>query len=123
MFKLTAYLLLASFLAVAIFGVSFSVPSSHRAAGYDRGCPFEAGCVTLLEHLEHWKSAFTAIEAEFIVFFAVLAFVVTLIAPAVAVKKRLSAWRRRSRLPIRPPLLQELFSQGILNRKEPLFVR
>ncbi len=90
---------------------------------HEMGCPFmpghEVACAGPLEHLSHWQSSFLAIVAEILAFFVLLFF----------------AFRSRflSELDVGPPkfiflnspishrptLLEELFSKGILNRKEP----
>jgi hypothetical protein len=111
--RLFPYFFVTAFILVALFGVSLTAPMSH-----DMSCPFANGCVTAKEHLDHWQSAFAAVLAELLV----LAAVVFVFFSSVAIVPDTLQYRRyrlTSRIPIRPPLMQGLFSQGILHRKEP----
>lgn len=90
---------------------------------HEMGCPFMSGqaafCATsLLEHIKHWQMAFGTILTELLLA-AVLALIVLREWRAAGLREpSIARVRMRSREPDRPTLLQELFSQGILNRKE-----
>ena len=116
-------IVLTLFCLGAVFGLYLPTMS---ATGHEVGCPFSPGgtvvCGVPLAHLKHWQSAFAVVLAELLIFFA-LALIFffaryNLFDPDVGQD---SAYRRRQRVPIRPPLYQELFSDGILNRKEPYY--
>lgn len=111
--KLLPYFLLTGFVLVMLFGVSLTAPMPHQMT-----CPFAAGCMTMTEHLAHWQSAFAAVLAELLV----LASVLLVFFSNVALDSdtlHYSRYKYARRVPLRPPLLQELFSRGILHRKEP----
>ena len=114
-----AKLILAAFILAALFGIYGMVSFAHAEHG---SCPFSPGqhsaCATPLEHLGHWQAVFTATFAEVLVLFALLVcFVVS--TTVVPNAQRHTPWSYRQYKPPRPTLLQELFSQGILHRKEP----
>lgn len=119
MTKLYASLILTAFIVAAVFGLYLVIlaPAEHHS-----GCPFSAAaeaCVSQLEHLTHWQSSFAAIAAELVVLFALaLAILGSTGLPDLGLRQY-RAYRLRERVPRRPTLLQELFSQGILHRKEP----
>jgi len=115
------FAILTVFVFVAVFGMPLvlSTPMHHEV------CPFMSmsdqpvicSAETLL-HMKHWQSALATILAEILVLVALaLAFF----------RKPFSAftdtgqvrYRARKRVPERVTLFQELFSRGILNRKEP----
>ena len=110
----SAKLILTAFVLAALFGVYGMFSFSHGEHG---GCPFSpvqhALCATPLEHLGHWQAVFAEIALFALV--AIFCTGTTLIADGL----RGTLWRYRKRRPLRPTLLQELFSEGILNRKEP----
>ena len=85
----------------------------------DTGCPFRAEmalCSTsVLEHWNHWQSAFVRILVA-----TLLLIGAALISTPHLPPSRNRHIRLRPRVP-RPTLYQELFSQGILHRKEPAF--
>ena len=114
-----AKLVLTAFIFAALFGIYGMVSFSHSGHG---GCPFSpvqhSLCVTPLEHLGHWQTVFTAVFAEIVVLFALVALFFTYTA-LTADTLRSTPWRHQEKVPLRPTLLQELFSQGILHRKEP----
>jgi len=105
------------FLIGAVFGFSFLM---FEPMGHGMGCPFAAGtalCPAPLTHLAHWQAAFAAVLAELILLAA--------LAPSLFSGPDFSPSppRRRKRWEVSasdaPTLLQELFAQGILNRKAP----
>jgi len=113
MLAIVAVLILLSMGAVFI---ALTGPMHH-----EMGCPFMPGhsvvCAQPLEHLSHWQSSFLAIVADILLLFTLL---------FLAFRKRLVFAREtgpprriflQSIVPHRPTLLQELFSQGILNPK------
>lgn len=110
---------LMAFAVVAVFGL-YMPTLGHE--GHVVSCPFVPGGTALcgaLVHLEHWQSAFLAVCAEA---FALLALSSVFLSrygffdPDIG---RRGAYRALNRSPVPPPLFQELFSAGILNRKEP----
>lgn len=80
-----------------------------------------AVCAVPLAHLQNWQAAFTAILLEILVLWTA----------ALLVRARFDVFDSDTalhgfglalrRTPARPTLFQELFSNGILNRKEPHF--
>ena len=113
-----AALLLTAFIVAAVFGLYLPM-TGH--VGHEAGCPFAPGgialCAALLAHVEHWQAAFTAVLVELLVLFALVFVFFTrynLFDPDVG---KFPTSRLLQRVPVRPPLLQELFSQGILNPK------
>jgi hypothetical protein len=117
--SLIAKLILTAFLFAALFGIYGMISFSQSGHG---SCPFSPDqhplCVTPLEHLDHWQAVFTAVFVETIVLFALVALFFTHTA-LTADTLRSTPWSYREKVPLRPTLLQELFSQGILHRKEP----
>ncbi|MSU73549.1 hypothetical protein EXS56_00210 [Candidatus Kaiserbacteria bacterium] len=122
--SLRAYtpLLLVIIVIVALLGMPLLLASPMH---HEMGCPFVSGetafCATsILEHITHWQTAFATVLAEMLAV-AALALVALYQRRVVVLPGRSFARIRiRSRTPLRPTLLQELFSRGILNRKEPL---
>ena len=120
--SLQAYtpLLLVIIVIVALLGMPLLLASPMH---HEMGCPFTSGeaifCATnFLQHITHWQTAFAIVLGEILVI-AALALVAlyqwrTIVLPG----RRFARIRMRSRTPMRPTLLQELFSRGILNRKE-----
>ena len=89
---------------------------------HEIGCPFMSGqtaiCApTFLEHLRDWQNAFAIVLAELLLIAALTVALTRQWAP-VSPERRFERVRIRNRAPDRPTLLQELFSEGILNRKE-----
>jgi len=117
---LIAKLVLTAFIVAALFGVYGMISLSHAEHG---SCPLLSNqhslCATPLEHLGHWQIVFTAVLAELAALFALGAIFGIGISLSPEAYRR-TAWRYRSHAPRRPTILQELFSQGILHRKEPL---
>lgn len=113
---ITAFVIIA-FVVLAVFGLYLP---AH--VGHEMTCPFSSGetaiCASPLSHLAHWQTAFVAVLIEFLVFVcAALVFFFSLTLEIVR-SPQLEKFRLRERIPIRPPLFQELYSQGILNRRE-----
>lgn len=110
--------LLVALSAVALFGLSVMFMDPMHGGG----CPFafthEAAVCgdTALSHFSMWQSAFAATLASLLV---------AIFAVGLSLSKRhdndflISGVRAlsRTREPFRPPLFQELFSQGLLNPK------
>lgn len=118
--KLITFSALLTFMVVATFGLylTFATPGHH-----DAGCPLMPGVEvicnsSLLGHLEHWKSAFAATLVNFFTLLAVAAVVIAAV-PFRLPDKKYERFRTRVCDPDRPPLFQELFSQGILHPKAP----
>ena len=112
--------ILIAFCVAAVFGLY--LPTTGHA-GHEEGCIFAPGgtaiCAAPLAHLEHWQSAFAAVLVELLLFFTLSLIFFTrydLFDPDVG---RHATYRPPKFAPIRPSLLQELYSDGILNRKEP----
>ncbi len=113
-------MLVVAFVVVAVFGLY--VPAMGHA-GHSTSCPFSLGFAVLcapMTHMKHWQDALVATLVEALVFvgFVALLFFARheLFDPDVG---RFAPLRVRSRTSDRPLLFQELFSDGILNRKEP----
>ncbi len=119
MTKLYTSIILAAFIVAAVFGLYTVILSSME---HDTGCPFSVGasaCMAPLEHLAHWQSSFAAIAAELVALFAIILIGVCrlgLLDPGI---RQYRLFKQHERIPKRPTLLQELFSSGILHRKEP----
>lgn len=115
---LLAKLVLAAFTVAALFGIYGMISFSHAEYG---NCPLSpiqhSLCATPLEHLDHWQVVFTAIFAELLVLLSLAA--AFTIGAAITPELRTSSQQVKLYAPPRPTLLQELFSQGILHRKEP----
>ena len=107
-------------LAVLLFSVVALGPSTVLAAAEstDTGCPFMVGetsfcSMSLFEHIEHWQSTFTFTLVKFLSFFTVVVpFILVLL---VVSRPKLYEWF--SEYVRFPTLLQQLFSQGLLNSK------
>jgi hypothetical protein len=116
--KLFSCSALVLILAVPLLMLAFmAMPMDHSMGG----CPFMQGetsiCpMSVLDHLSSWQSTFTTLVVE------IPTFVVPVLALAwfwlvIPKPERPPGYRRRF-YPA-PPLLQELFSSGILNPKAP----
>jgi len=116
-----ASLLLGAVVIMAVLGMPLVLAGPMH---HEMGCPFSMGqealCTTsILEHLQHWQVAFASVLAE-ILLIAAFALVAVWHWKLTALPERSFArMRTRSRAPDRQTLFQELFSRGILNRKEP----
>lgn len=113
------YAMVSALMFAAVFGLYMAalVPMQHET-----GCLFASGetavCAATLEHITHWQSAFTAVLAELLVLCAVVLIYFRRF-DFFGPDGRRHARFRFQELPLRPTLFQELFSQGILHRKEP----
>lgn len=110
--------LLVVFVLMAGFGL-FMPMNGH--AGHAAPCPFALGgaalCAAPLAHIEHWQTTFMAVLVETFVLLALaVAFFwrYDLFDPDVGRGKTSWSFVRAS---VRPSLLQELFSNGILHPK------
>ncbi len=118
MTKFSTSIILAAFIVAALFGLYLAIVSPIEHAD----CPFSIGasdCMAPLEHLVHWQSSFATIIAKLVAFIALVLVVVGSFGLLHADVRQYRAFRQRERIPKRPTLMQELFSQGILHRKEP----
>lgn len=116
--RLYTSILLAAFVLLAVFGLY--IPFLGHT-GHEMGCPFGHGtvmCAAPLMHIEHWQSALVAVLTQIFMLGALLVFAVWL-QPYAARDPQYERYRLRVHLPKRPTLFQELFSQGIHNRKAP----
>lgn len=111
-------LVLSAFILIAVFGLYMPVHIGHET-----GCPFSPGetamCASSLSHLEHWQSAFVAVLVQLLTLIAVAVVFFVLSKPFANRSPQYERYRLLERVPVRPPLFQELYSRGILNRKEP----
>lgn len=116
---LTAKAILSVFVLAALFGVYGMLDPSHSEHG---GCPTSPAqhmlCATPLEHLGHWQAVFTGLVAQILILLAAV-IIIALNGALVADTLGCVEWRQYRHIPRRPTTLQELFSQGILHRKEP----
>lgn len=113
--SLITIFILGLFFALSVFGATLS--ATHKEH-HNPACPFSATidslCDTPFGHIEHWQSTFTTILKQLpVVFFGVVVFLL------LGIKKENLVWFRiRKRCLFVSRNLQELFSQGILHRKE-----
>lgn len=120
--RLIANILLAALIIGAVFGLYLPM-MSH--AGHEAGCPFTPGgtavCTTPLAHLKHWQSAFAAVLADILILLAFAFFSIRaeFFKPP---ERQIATFAVRKRGPERPTLMQELFSDGILNCKESYYI-
>jgi hypothetical protein len=115
---LTSIVLVAFILLV---GFGLYIPTTNHG-GHEMGCPFASGstaiCAAPLAHLEHWQSTFVTILAETLLLAVVLLFF-SAISSIPKIDPQHERYRLRAHIPTRPTLFQELYSGGIVNRKEP----
>jgi hypothetical protein len=116
---------LAAFIFAAVFGLYAMAAMPTHAHGSN--CPFSTPmpqvCGAVLVHIEHWERTVLALLVEVLL---LIAFAGTVLFTWYLAQNDLRGYvyvRLRERVPIRPALLQELFSQGILHRKEPQVAR
>ncbi len=116
--KYIGIVVLSAFILMAVFGLYLP-----QHMGHEMGCPFAPGesamCAAPFAHLQHWQSSFTTILAELLVLVALILIFFTRPDPQRDKDPQYQRFRLRQRVPLRPSLFQELFSRGILNRKEP----
>ena len=105
---------------MAVLGMPLMLASPIH---HEMGCPFtgmQSICsMSSLEYVKHWQIAFASILVEILVIAALADAVFRrwqLIALPEPYHVRL---RNYAHIPARPTLFQELYSRGVLNRKEP----
>jgi hypothetical protein len=112
------------FIFAAVFGLYAMVALSPH--GHEAGCaslsPLSGVCAEVLAHVGHWQSALLAIGVEILVVVALALFLVIRPAVLAGEREQYAYYRLVQHIPVRPTLFQKLFSQGILNRKEPLLI-
>ncbi len=117
---LHASIVLVTFIVMAGFGLYLPM-MGH--AGHEAPCPFVPGgtalCGVPLTHLAHWQTAFTAVLIEVLALCALAAVLFSRYIFFDPDVERHKIHRVTHGTAIRPHLFQELFSSGILNRKEP----
>lgn len=109
-----APVLLGVFFFVAVFGLPMLLSHSEHHVG----CPLQGAQTvmcesTIFEHFSIWQTMFASFITLFV--FVCVAFVFGFVPTPFVVHTR----SKRLTVPERPPLMQELYSRGILNRKEP----
>jgi hypothetical protein len=116
--KYLGIVVLSTFILMTVFGLYLP----HHM-GHEMGCPFAPGetamCAAPFAHIQHWQSSFTSILVELLALVAIVFVLFTRPDPQRDKDPQYQRFRLRQRIPMRPPLFQELYSQGILNRKEP----
>lgn len=116
--KYIGMVVLSGFVLMAVFGLYMPGHVGHEVA-----CPFapseSAMCASSLSHLQHWQSAFVAVLGELLVLMAAVIVVFVWFKPLVNRSPQYERYRLRERVPLPQSLFQELYSRGILNRKEP----
>ncbi|MBI3633302.1 MAG: hypothetical protein HY226_03355 [Candidatus Vogelbacteria bacterium] len=127
-FKQVAIFTFSALFVVALFGI-FSGMQTGMDGKMSNNCPFTIGSslcsMGVLEHIESWQVMFSSVPKSFGLFIllaAILAvFFLTFYSILPNTKNTLLfiIERRRSRFytPFSQPILQEAFSQGILNTK------
>lgn len=106
---------------VALFGLSATTAAAHH---HGEHCPLTGAepslCVTVLDHIEHWHTIFAVVLSTLVVFGVLLLASRILWLSQVSIRKRRQVARpMRWHQTQRPSLLQELFSQGLLNPRVP----
>jgi hypothetical protein len=113
-----ASIVITTFVLMAVFGLYMPGHIGHEA-----GCPFSPGetamCASPISHLEHWQSAFAAVLGELLILIFAVVAVVVWSKRFVNRNPQHERYRLYERISLRPLLFQELYSRGILNRKEP----
>ena len=116
-----SYLILAAFILSVAFGLYLNF--SHAA--HSEGCMYSVGEVALcsapLAYIQKWQELVTSIPVALLIIVASAAVLLRGLTrddhdPG---RLRYAAYRNAYRLPLVTLLLQELYSDGILNRKEP----
>lgn len=122
--RIVPILLIFSFALIAMFGAL--IPAMDHM-GHETGCPFVPGsvgqCTALLEHAVHWRSLFAATLGQALILLSAALMVFFSVHVRFMRDPAYERYRLGKRVPKRPPLMQGLFSQGILHRKEPSFGR
>jgi hypothetical protein len=115
--RIIAFSVLFIFLTVSIFGLTSLL--SH--AGHHTKCPLQGAPAVLcesttIEHIGIWQAMFVA--TLFLLVFALGTILFSRCMYARVRAERIRVRSTHTRI-LRPTLLQELYSSGILNRKEP----
>ncbi|HEY4513997.1 MAG TPA: hypothetical protein VJH69_01590 [Candidatus Paceibacterota bacterium] len=112
-------MLVLGFIAMAVFGLYMP----FAIMGHDSGCPLASGgaaiCGETLLHISHWQAVFAATLAELTIIFAFVVAVFVFRDPAHERERDSALYFLHNYTSPRPTLLQELFAQGILNRRAP----
>lgn len=120
--RLIGTLVLASFGGIALLSLAFLGASTHDGAGMP-GCPLMPAqavvcTMTALDHIVAWQGMVTAVPQAAFLLLAALAFLVAWPRLVLTLHPSWGEERFASREETPPiPLLQELFSRGILNPK------
>ena len=131
--KMVGILGMATFIIVAIIGVSYTLEMKMKSDGTMSGCLFDGQAetcpMTIAEHLSRWQGMFTVIpqKTDILIQFLLLALAVIFIASAFRQRLLLllsahflDRWRlylkQNPHIPLFDPL-REAFSRGILNPK------
>lgn len=112
---------LVVFIIVGVFGIFHFAMDMTGKGVLGAGCPFAANGSALcpmdaVARISAWQKSITVIPTLFVLALALLVVTgVRMVTPLQLVP--LTAWRTRDRARRAPPLLQELFSRGLLNPK------
>ncbi len=116
--KIYTLVIVVAFGVAAIFGLYVPLVD-HQ--GHGMGCPFVSGvalCSVLLEHIGHWQMAFMGVLIEMLILSILVAAFFIRLNLGDPYAKRYALYRALH-VPMWPVLFQELFSNGVLHRKEP----
>ncbi len=117
-YRISATIIIVIFISLAVFGLYFP---GHVGHGMD--CPFSIGetavCASIFSHMHHWESAFSVVLSQVLVFIGITILLFRLLSDWITLNYQVERYRQKHFSAPRPPLLQELFSAGILNRKAP----
>ena len=112
--------LLIVIILVAVFGLYIPFVGMM---GHDMGCPLSFGGATLcpapLAHLSYWQTAFAATLVELLILCALAVASFALFDFSQQKDTERKRYHLHIYIPLRPTLFQELFAQGILNRRAP----
>lgn len=112
-------------LVALIVTVAFGLYLDFGHAAHSEGCMYSVGemalCSAPLASIEKWQELVTSIPAALLIIVASAAILLSALSSADHDPGRLryAAYRNAYRLPFVTLLLQELYADGILNRKEP----
>lgn len=112
--------IMALFIVAALFSAFIFMSPMHA----EMGCPFTGSqpviCATnMLTHLNHWQLAFASILVELLLIVALALAYIQQWRLSFSPDPSFQRIHKRRHEPDRPTRIQELFSRGILNRKEP----
>jgi hypothetical protein len=116
-----ASLLVIALIAGAVFGLYVMVGGHFT---HEAGCTFMpaslALCAMPFAHLKDWQAVYSAIFAQVVMLLSLVAVCARgrLLGPLREKLRQSFAFAVLFRAPQRPSLFQELYSDGILNRKE-----